>query len=1010
MIITLLLFISAALTYLYLNKEDLSRNLLDVLNKSQNGEVTVEKISLELFEQFPSFSIGLGNVSYYENSSLYRNNKEEPFCQLKNVFLSFNLLDLLEGKINISKITLKDGYFQVVTYQDSTSNLFNAFSPKKDSIYQTEIEGVDTVQVYEEPDKQEVKYFLSVDDLIIKNVTLQFENNVFRRESSLLVDELNASFNHENRMNYVWLESDLKLNYYKLNSSTVLKNNTVHIATDLIYNGNERLLTVKPSNLGFDGATFDIAGSFKVNDGEIDLEISGSDKNFSILSLFMKDDFILGNVENLIKGNYYFNGFIKGKTYNEIPHIELSFGVKNVNLNMELVGRSINNLNFDAFLTTGYKKDFSDAYIKIENFIAQLPGGFTNGSLFVENLIDPKIKLNWYLKTDLIGFDDILKIDAFDSLDGRVSIDADIDGKVNFEEGRIIGDKNHVEINFEDVSVTIPNAISLNKINGKIKRENDDFSIDNLRASIWGTDVLINGRFNKILSLIFNIESDITANLHLQSEKFILPEVFSFDPSIGVSFNHTLKNLDMKVGAKSTTSRLMNFDSFPAIDFKIESMSAEFDDFPDLKLVNSNLSIYDDTTGFNIKFNPLNAYGANGYVELNGAYNGSAWKPYSLISDVKADKIDLLNLLNQFDMDLDSTSIFNLIINGDFNFKLEFPKDSLIFKTLRLADADLLVFDRSRDDTIITKSFTLDFNDIYYNLDIDSNPMSTLTTHGFYEASRLRTNSFDINNMMHKATVNNGLYKIFLKANSFFDSEGSGVFIATPWSKIPSYSLKYTVDEFDIKDVLLSFSQDSVLTGEMSLSIDLNMLGDNWDSLKNKLSGTMNLEGNNLLLYGIDTDELLKKVERSQNFTLLDVSAVLLTGPVGLAVTKGTDVAVLVTTSSGEVTEIPKIVSNWNINNGIISMNDVAFSTNKNRIAAKGSVNLTKQNLNITFGVLRKDGSLRFSQDIYGKFDNPEYGKINVISTVLSPVTNLWNSVFRIEGEVFYDGLVKHPE
>ncbi|MCK5457025.1 MAG: hypothetical protein KAI45_07845, partial [Melioribacteraceae bacterium] len=217
-------------------------------------------------------------------------------------------------------------------------------------------------------------------------------------------------------------------------------------------------------------------------------------------------------------------------------------------------------------------------------------------------------------------------------------------------------------------------------------------------------------------------------------------------------------------------------------------------------------------------------------------------------------------------------------------------------------------------------------------------------------------------------------------------------------------------DEFDIKDVLESFSQDSVLTGEMSLSIDLNMLGDNWDSLKNKLSGTINLEGNNLLLYGLDTDELLKKVERSQNFTLLDVSAVLLTGPVGLAVTKGSDVALLVATSVGEETEIPKFVSDWEINNGIISMKDVAFSTNKNRIAAKGSVDITDQSLYITFGVLRKDGSLRFSQDIYGKFDNPEYGKINVISTVLSPVTNLWNSVFRIEGEVFYDGLVKHPE
>ena len=91
-------------------------------------------------------------------------------------------------------------------------------------------------------------------------------------------------------------------------------------------------------------------------------------------------------------------------------------------------------------------------------------------------------------------------------------------------------------------------------------------------------------------------------------------------------------------------------------------------------------------------------------------------------------------------------------------------------------------------------------------------------------------------------------------------------------------------------------------------------------------------------------------------------------------------------------------------------MKDVAFSTNKNRVAAIGSLNLTDQTMNITFGVLNKDGSLRLSQDISGRFEEPKMGKINVISTVLSPVTNLWNSVFQIEGEVFYDGLVKHPE
>ncbi|VAX27454.1 Alanyl-tRNA synthetase [hydrothermal vent metagenome] len=1014
LLIAIVLLLLIALVYLYLNKEDLSRNLLDEFNSSQNGEVTVEKISLAPFEQFPDFSIRLSNVAYYENASLDRNIDEKPFCRIKNIFLSFDLIDLLNRDINILKITLKSGYFRIVTYQDSTTNLSNAFSLKIDSSYYKKIEEIDTVQLTEENNKlksqEESKHFLSIEDLTIKDVTLEFENKIFKRKSSILIEQFKASFNHKNKMNSIRLISDLELNYYKLNNRTILKNNLVHIATDFVYYANNKLLTIEPSNIGFDRADFDFAGSFDIDDGDIDIQINGSDKNFSILALLLKDNFLRENRKNLIKGNYYFDGIVKGKIYNETPKIELSFGADDVDLNMVRIGRSINDLNFDAYFTTGSKKDLTEAYIKFENFSAQLPSGSTNGSLLVKNLTDPKVKLNWHLKTDLTGFEDIFRIDAIDSLGGIITIDADIDGKVNLNEGRIIGDKNNVEINFENVSITIPDAISLDKINGIIKRESDNFKIDNLKASIWGTDILLNGQFNKILSLIFNIESGITANLHLVSEKFNLPEVFSFDPSIGESFDHTLNNLDLRVNAKSTTSRLMNFDSFPAIDFHIESMNAEFNDFPDIKLVNSDLSFYDDTTGFNIKFNPLNAYGANGHIVLIGAYNGSAWKPYSLISDAKMENLDMLDLLNQFEMELDSASFFNSIFNGSFNFRLEFPKDSLIFKTLKMADADLLIYDLAGDDTVITKSLTIDFKDIYYDLNVDSNPMATLTTSGFYEAGRFRTNSFDIRDMRHDVSVESGLYEIIPRSKSIFGADGNGVFIARPWGKPPSYQLKYSVSKFDVQNLLESFLEDSLLAGKMSLDLNLKMIGDNWDSLKNKLNGTINLEGNDLLLYGVDTDELLRKIERSQNFTLLDVGAVLLTGPVGLAVTKGADVAVLVVTSPGKVTNIPKLVSDWEIKNGIISIKDVAFSTKKNRVAAKGYLNLTDQTMNITFGVLNKDGSLKLSQNIYGKFGNPEFGKINMISTVLSPVTNLWNSVFQVEGDIFYNGSVKQPE
>jgi len=91
--------------------------------------------------------------------------------------------------------------------------------------------------------------------------------------------------------------------------------------------------------------------------------------------------------------------------------------------------------------------------------------------------------------------------------------------------------------------------------------------------------------------------------------------------------------------------------------------------------------------------------------------------------------------------------------------------------------------------------------------------------------------------------------------------------------------------------MLKAFNEDSVIIGPLQLSLNLTSYGSQWDSVVSNMSGTINLTGTNLLLYGLDADEIIDKFKRSQSFNLVDLGAVLLAGPVGIAVTKGTDFA-----------------------------------------------------------------------------------------------------------------------
>ncbi len=107
--------------------------------------------------------------------------------------------------------------------------------------------------------------------------------------------------------------------------------------------------------------------------------------------------------------------------------------------------------------------------------------------------------------------------------------------------------------------------------------------------------------------------------------------------------------------------------------------------------------------------------------------------------------------------------------------------------------------------------------------------------------------------------------------------------------------------------MLYTFLDDTVFSGDLSLSMDISMQGNKWDELLASMNGEVNLAGKNLIFYGVDADKLIEEFQRSQNFNLVDAGAVLLAGPIGLAVTKGSDFAKILITNPGQSSHITTI-------------------------------------------------------------------------------------------------------
>jgi len=205
------------------------------------------------------------------------------------------------------------------------------------------------------------------------------------------------------------------------------------------------------------------------------------------------------------------------------------------------------------------------------------------------------------------------------------------------------------------------------------------------------------------------------------------------------------------------------------------------------------------------------------------------------------------------------------------------------------------------------------------------------------------------------------------------------------------------------------------MEGLADFSADLTAKGENVNELKRALNGEISLSGKDLMLNSIDLDAIIPKYERSQNFNLVDVGSIFLAGPFGPLITKSCDLASLYQESQGGKGIIRKLVSIWNVKDGIAEASDVALATKNHRIAMKGELNfITEQFDNVTVAVLDERGCAVCSQKVYGPFQKPNIGKVNIFKSMARPVLNLlgdaWQFIQNKEDTVFYSGSVAHPE
>jgi len=986
--LSLFMLILATTAILYLNRDTIGKKILLHANDLQDGELSFADISFNPFVHFPVISVHLSGVIYRSgDTSVYRS-QNDTLAQIDDFYGALNLLDLIKGDINVTKITLDEGWIGMNKYEDGSIDLLNAFGYQEDEIDSNEVE-------------KSTPSGIRLDEISLRNILISYSDSVEGDNIEVLIDRLDASFFINSDSIFSNLETKLQINQLLLKNKVEINDKHLALNTTLLFDQSLKKVIIDPSKLMLENLNFNIDGFVEIVDSKLDLNIAGSDEDFSLFRIILTES----GLNNLKSGSAYFKGTVKGNYNNQIPVVEVKFGLKNVTIQIPETEHEISELSLNGYFNSGRKVDLSSARLKVNNLRGLLPGGYIKADLSMRNFKSPVIDYLVDLETDLKGLDEIFNFSGIKDLKGNIRIYDEFRG--TYDEDHFFTEETSVsEIIFDSISFHIPEVIEIENLTGGVNRIMDTINIKDLTINTVHSDINLEGQIISLFDLIFDRGKEITADLHIVSDTLDLPALFAFEPIVARIFPFRLLDFNSHFSAETNRSKLLNFSFNPEIFFKITDSEAVIEDvLPKITVEQGDVLLAEKEERIYMEFTDFKLESKGALVETEVEYFSPEVDPdfisvNAVISDLNPGKIFLFN----------SDSVPSWMegnLSGSIQADLEVGLDTLDFESLNIRRGDLSYL--TDKDTFNIQNLLINADEILIGQGSEEQALENISFTSKIRVERIQSNYINLDDVSYDLVAESGTFTVGLEEIRFFGKEGQGYARLSPSADPQEYELKYSIEGFQIEHLLNNLLIDTIITGFIDLETDISLTISDDENPYAGLNGITNITGTEMTLYGLDIDNLIKKYNRSQKFNLADLGAVIVAGPYGLAITKGTDFTRLALTNTGEKSTIVKFVSDWNIENGRMILSDVAFSTRENRIAGKGWIDLPSDSLEITFAVIDKNGCSVLSQKMFGSIQDPQYSEIKIVGTFLGPVTNLIDGALGKDCEIFYDGQISHP-
>lgn len=627
--------------FVWLQQDSIKQYAVKQLNEQLTAPVSVSSIDITFIEQFPRVSLLLNDVVIKDPLRSKRN-----LLEAKRLFIAFNLYDVLTQQYNIKLIEADSGHCHLFINEKGKANY---------AIMKETKSGSDDI-------------FLSLNHISLRNFNIVFDQPSAQQHYDIDAHDVLVSGNFKGKKESLSAAGSLTVNRLKTGIQ-LLKNKKIDIDLALDIDESQSLYSLTKGNIELGTLALQCKGTILNKPKSTELDLAFNASKLSITDLL---ELLPGSLSNTFKeykseGNIYFNGIIKGKaSASAQPEIKLQFGIENGTLTASEQNVSITHIDCKGEFSNGARHSLQTSYVNLPSLHFRLGEGQVEGSLNVTNFSNPHIDLalkgNSAL-TDLIRF---TQSQWIDKADGTLQFDIAVNGNLNNLKSKqgFLGTetKGHIVLDATDIVFKKGNK-SIEHIQTDFSLTGKDLTINNFKASIDKSDIVITGTLENIVPYLLAEKQQLTADISYKSdyinlEHLVLP--IPEAPSNKTSFALP-ENISVKANVSVAQLVLNNFVA---------------------NQINGSIH----WKGKTIETQGIHAQTMKGQVVLRGHIENTADGNFHIVSNIDCKETDMYEMFRQCNnfgqkaiTDQHIRGMMNATIDmaGEWNNKMECNLDKL---------------------------------------------------------------------------------------------------------------------------------------------------------------------------------------------------------------------------------------------------------------------------------------------------------------------------------------------